>query len=96
MFPYSSSGSSFHQNPVVSDSVFLFIWAVRMGQIIDNTSEGTSQDKCPIIKEKLLFELGFSSLYKHGSLSTSTHLVVEIALLFPPNTQTKAHWGNFN
>lgn len=58
------------------------------GQIIENTSEGTSQEKCIIIKgKKYIFELGFSPPYKHSSFSTSTDSVVETALLFLPNTQ---------
>jgi len=65
------------------------------GQIIENTSEGTSQEKCIIIKGKKIFELGLSPPYKHSSFSTSTDSVVETALLFLPNTQTKTHWGNF-
>lgn len=57
------------------------------GQIIENTSEGISQEKRIIIKGKKILKLGFLPPCKHSSFSTSTDSVVETALLFLPNTQ---------
>lgn len=69
------------------------MWAVRMGHIIDDTSEETSQEKC-IIKKSSLLELG-SHLHINTVLPNKHTSDAETPLLLPPKTQTKAYWEKF-